>query len=475
VTPLSHDTSPTPAQYTVKFDETGSVLVEGPGVERRSQIHTFFNDLGISLAFGALLPPHLADLLDITVAVYVADRLCPRRPRGAPRAHLDELWQRRLTVRLPLRGAAEWSPARRTKLEALLGFLTDDEWTFKFTNERRELRSSETQASFLPDVPKGDVSAALLSGGLDSLAGVVNELVKHPERTIIAFSARTNHRIGIYQRKQVRRLTELFGQRLRHVPVELRIEDREPHAYDREDPSQRTRGFVFQIFGAVTAVVAGSRVLHVYENGIGAINLPYSLAQLGAQATRATHPITVGLVSDLLSDVIGEPFRVTLPHQFTTKAEMCAVLHQTDIRSLIELTISCDKFPQRVAGRPQCGICPSCLLTRQSLLAAGLRLPEESGRFRHDIYTISGPGAVARMYDYRVMSAQAGALVIACASGDPWAALVRRYPILFDVAADHIARTRQDLRPDVVALYARYSVEWQQFGACVRESIGMAA
>lgn len=475
MTRIPRQVAPVAGQYTVTFDETGSVLVEGPGVERRSQIRTFVNDLRISLTFGALLPSHLADLLDITVAVYVADRLCPRRPRGMGRTELDELWQRRLTVRLPLRCADEWSINRRAKLEALLGFLTDDEWKLQFADEKRELRLSETQASSLPDIPEGDVSAALLSGGLDSLAGIVSELSNYPERTIIAFSARTNDRIGIYQRKQVRRLLDVFGPRLRHVPVELRIEDREPHAYDREDPSQRTRGFVFQIFGAVTAAVAGVRVLHVYENGIGAINLPYSLAQLGAQATRATHPITVGLSSDLLSDVIGEPFQVKLPHQFATKAEMCSVFHNTDFTDLIELTISCDKFPQRVAGKPQCGICPSCLLTRQSLLAAGLRSVDQSARFRHDVYTISGPKALARMYDYRVMSAQASTLAIAGTGEDPWAALVMRYPMLFDIHADHFARTGRDLRSDVVALYARYAVEWQQFRFCVEQPVAAAA
>ena len=119
---------PTPGEYTICFSETGNAAVHGSGVNRHGYVNTIVDDLGISMAFGKLLPAHLADLLDLAASAYVADRLCVRRPRDRKRSELDELWQRRLTVRVPLRDPDAWSGERRNKLEALLGFLTDDLW-----------------------------------------------------------------------------------------------------------------------------------------------------------------------------------------------------------------------------------------------------------------------------------------------------------------------------------------------------------
>jgi len=460
---------PAAGAYSVAFTEAGEVTVRGPGVERCTDVRMTVDDQGISLAFGRLLPRNLADLLDIAVAAYVADRLCVRRTRTAAPSQADELWQRHMTIRLPLRDPDAWSPELRRRVEALLAFLTDDVWSLEFTKERAKLRISETQGSLFSDIPTGDVTSSLLSGGLDSLVGLTNELVLYPERTVVAFSARTNRRIGKYQRQQVEALRSHFGTRLRHIQVAITLKDRSHGAYDREEPSQRTRGFVFQVFGAVTAAVAEIQRLHVYENGVGALNLPYSAAQLGAQATRATNPITVDRASDLLSAVTGQPFCISLPHQFDTKAEMCSILRDPRFRALIPMTISCDNFPQRLASRPQCGVCPSCLFSRQSLFSAGLRDADPSGRFRHDVYALDA-SSPDRSYHLRVMTSQAGMFSTLVDEAVPWLALVRRFPILHDIARSHILRNRVDPSSDIVALLKRYSNEWLAFWYAINRS-----
>lgn len=459
---------PTPGEYTVTFSEAGVATVEGPRVRRETAVSLSVDDLEISLAFGTTLPSHLADLVDVAVAVYVADRLCARRARSAEPSDADELWQRRMLIRLPLRNSAAWSPERRRRVESLLGFLTDDDWTLEFTQERPKLRPSEAQGSLFPDIPTGDVTSGLLSGGLDSLAGLTTELAACPSRTVIAFSARTNRRIGAYQRIQIRQLTSRFGPRVLHVPATIRLKDRTRGAYDREEPSQRTRGFVFQVFGAVTAAVAGVDSLHVYENGVGALNLPYSASQLGAQATRATNPITIAVASELLGEIVGREFRVRLPHQFTTKAELCSVFRDPHLRDLIALTISCDNFPQRIAGKPQCGVCPSCLLSRQSLFSAGLRDADPSDRFRHDVYRLHGSSWVEHGYHLRVMTTQAAALAAAIHTENPWHALVRQYPILLEIAQRVCSTPASEPSSAIPSLLGRYSNDWLEFWKAVR-------
>lgn len=466
---------PKPAEYIVTFSESGLATVRGPGVRWQTDVSMSVEDSGISLAFGTTLPSHLADLLDIAVAAYVADRLCARQMRTAPRQHSDGLWQRRITLRLPLRDPAAWSPQRCHRVETLLGFLTDDAWSLEFTAERPKLRLSEMQGSLFEDFPGGDATSGLLSGGLDSLAGLTAELAANPGREIVAFSAQTNRRIGTYQRDQVQALRSRFGGRLKHIQVMIRLKDRTRGAYDREEPSQRTRGFVFQLLGAVTAAIAGINSLHVYENGIGALNLPYSASQLGAQATRATNPITVRMASDLVSDVIGKSFRVRLPHQFATKAEMCAVFKDPCLRDLVPMTISCDNFPQRVPETPQCGICPSCLFTRQSLFSAGLRTADPSKRFRHDVYEMDAQAWKKRSYHLRVMTMQAAALTNAIRERDPWFALTYRYPILTHIAHQVDATETPRVSEALVSLLGRYSTEWLGFWSAVRSTQRVSA
>jgi|SRR5579863_579301 len=458
-----------PGEYTVTFTSSGQATVRGPGITRQTEVRMLVEDQGISLAFGTTLPPHLADLLDIAVAAYVADRLCVRRPRSARGLQSDQLWQRRITLRLPLRNPGFWSSERCHRVAMLLGFITDDTWTLEFTQGRPRHRLSETQGSLFPDVPVGDVTSCLLSGGLDSMAGLTAELVGHPSRTIVAFSARTNRRIGAYQRDQVQALTSRFGARLRHIPATIRLKDRVRGAYDREEPSQRTRGFVFQIFGAVTAALGGIDSLHVYENGVGALNLPYSASQLGAQATRATNPLTIALASDLVSGVISQPFRVCLPHRFDTKAEMVSVFRDAGLRDLIQLTISCDNFPQRFPRTPQCGLCPSCLLSRQSLYSAGLRDADPSFRFRHNVYDMEDEHWTEHSYHLRVMTMQAATLNVDMQTPAPWATLIYRYPLLHGVAEEIPAPdVTPDLRDNTMALLKRYSNEWLAFWTTVR-------
>lgn len=459
---------PTPGEYVVTFSESGRATVRGPGVTRQIDVSMSVEDQGIALAFGATLPPHLADLLDIAVAAYVADRLCVRRARSERRPNADELWQRRITIRLPLRDSEIWTSERRRRIEALLGFLTDDAWTLEFTPERPNRRLSETQGSLFQEIPTGDATSCLLSGGLDSLAGLTSELVGYPDRTVVAFSARTNRRIGAYQRDQIYELSSRFGARVKHIPVTISLKDRKRGAYDREEPSQRTRGFVFQIFGAATAAIAGVASLHVYENGVGALNLPYSASQLGAQATRATNPITIGMASALVSEVLGQAFSVRLPHQFATKAEMCAVFHDPALHYLIRLSISCDNFPQRFPGRPQCGVCPSCLFSRQSLLSAGLRDADPSDRYRHDVYSFSDATWAERSYHLRIMTMQAATLSAAFQTSSPWSTLVRRYPLLAEIA-QYVSTSGVPNAPDAILhLLRRYTEEWLAFWNAVR-------
>lgn len=455
-----------PAAYDVVCTDRGEVSVVANDAAVTLTSRTYVNDLPIAEAFGDVVPPECADLVDVAVAVYVADRLCRRHPRHAPRA--EALWQRRMHVEVPVRDPERWSGAGLGgPLADLLGYLTDDVWAFTFVPRRgAAARPSESQRGLFPEPPPPPASAALFSGGLDSLAGLVARLAAHPAETTVLFCGRTNKRIGAPQRALLEAVAQAFPQRVRPVAVGFGLNGRRRGAFDQEETSQRTRGFVFQAFGAVTARMAGLDRLDVYENGVGAINLPYTGAQLGSQATRATHPVTLRLMSALLTRVFGAPFAVALPYASMTKGELCEALRDIGLGHLARRSVSCDGYPQRSKRADQCGVCPSCLLRRQSLHHARLLDHDPSSLYVHDVYDASAPDAHERRFSLRAMGGQAHHLRRALASVRPWEALAARYPEL-EEAADALEGPDGGaaVREALIALYRRYCEEWGAFAA----------
>jgi hypothetical protein len=112
--------------------------------------------------------------------------------------------------------------------------------------------------------------------------------------------------------------------------------------------------------------------LACYENGTGALNLPITRAQLGAQNARSAHPVALTAIGDLIELVTGKEFKVRLPFLFWTKAEMCENLPRGELGGVVALTVSCDGFPGRRKGSPHCGKCTSCVLRRHALHVGGL-------------------------------------------------------------------------------------------------------
>jgi hypothetical protein len=454
-----------PASYAVLCTERGEVSVVANGAVATLTSRTYINDLPIAEAFGDVVPAECADLVDVAIAVYVADRLCRRHPRTAPRA--EPLWQRRMHVEVPMREPERWRDGLGGPLARLLSFLTDDVWTFTFVpRSGASARPSESQRSLFLEPPPSPASAALFSGGLDSLAGLVARLVEHPAETVILFCGRTNKRIGSPQRVLLEELARTFPQRVHPISVGFGMNGRRRGAFDREETSQRTRGFVFQAFGAVTARMAGLDRLDVYENGVGAINLGYTDAQLGSQATRATHPATLQLMSTFLAGVFGAPFAVALPYAFVTKGELCNAMREAGLGRLARRSVSCDGFPQRSKLGDQCGVCPSCLLRRQSLHYARLVDDDPTSLYIHDVYDASAPNSYERRFALRAMGGQVHHLRRALASEHPWEALAARYPDL-EQAADALSGSDGGaaVREALVALYRRYCAEWGAFSA----------
>ncbi len=454
-------TSPA-AAYHIAFAADGCAHVEGDNTSAKLDQRYFIGDRVIAHAFSARIPAMLADLVDVALAVYLGDRLVPRRPRDADRYHLH--WNRRLRLTIPVRDPGRWrAPALQARLRAVLAILTEDDWAFDFVPKTGPGRPAELQEYLFAARPDGPITAALFSGGLDSFAGLCHQLAARPGDHFVLFCGGTNRRALGMQRALTAALPLTTGRSITSMIVPFGLRRRGPRGYDGDERTQRARGFVFQCLGAATALQAGVRDLAIYEPGIGALNLPYTAAQLGAQSTRATDPRVLAAMGDFISAAVGRPFHLRLPFFGLTKAELCASVREVGLAGHIRDTFSCDGFPQRVAGRPQCGICTSCLLRRQALHVAGLADYDSWEGYRTNVFGTE-PVASARLHAWRAMHDQVAVLRLALADPDPWHGLCFAFPQLLEVAAclTEPGPARTALTRRIVALYRRYCDEWRE-------------
>jgi 7-cyano-7-deazaguanine synthase in queuosine biosynthesis len=379
------------------------------------------------------LPRAAADLLEIAAMAYAADRLVPRPSER--KCSDGSGWGRQLWLQIPVRDPDLWSSVA-ARLTSLLSWLTDDEWTVEFSQLAEGTGPLDNRLGFLFDtVPRGS-TLALCSGGLDSALGLAHDL-KNLDAVVV--SVYTNNRMKAAQRQVVRALVDTASNSC--VQLQYCISLREP---EREN-SQRTRGLLFLATGIATAWALGQDRLRVFENGIGAINLPYLRSQEGPQATRSMHPRTLQMAEDLASAVSGQPFQVEAPYLLLTKAEAVRAVPEISA-PVIAATVSCDTaFANRMPGRAQCGVCTSCLLRRQSLVAGGRADADKLTSYR-----CSSPAGASTL---AAMIWQLERLRDCLNTTDQWQSIVSEFPPIMDV--ESIAPAQ------LTRLYGAYVREWE--------------
>ncbi|MBL8190840.1 MAG: 7-cyano-7-deazaguanine synthase [Acidobacteria bacterium] len=451
-----------PNEYEFDFSRGDQVLAQSQVSEIAASLGRYFvADLRIARAFYRGLEPLFADWIDVALFIYLADRLSPRRRRTS--RHFSLQWGRCLQLKIPVHHPEVWSrPEIYESLRRLLYFFTEDDWHIEFIQNHKIPRPSESQKSLLPIWKPNPVRVALYSGGLDSFAGTAQQITELPEHQFVLVSGVTNTRQGEAQRAQIKAINKDARRPAIHIPVDYGLRQ----GIEREERSQRSRGFLFMTLGAVTAVTAGANELYIYENGIGAINLPYDGSQVGTSSTRAVNPIALLRMAKFVTALTGIPFRIENPFLFQTKAEMCRHSKVKRLSEQIKLTFSCDGFPIRKKNQPQCGVCTSCLLRRLSLEGAGLS-NHDSG-YLHDLSSEQVFIGRKQLDLLWVMDWQAQRLGAALSSSEPWQAFRQEFPALIDVVSE-VCKTnesrREEMRSALLRLYSQYVSEWNSFSA----------
>lgn len=435
--------------------------------------HYWVDGQRLSRAFCRALPSSLADLLDVVMAAYAADRRSRRDFKGTAAG------QRHIIVRVAVREPRLWTNwDAGDRLRDLLHWLTEDEWCFEFSTRRAPPLSAEVDSFLFELRPEPPVAVSLFSGGLDSLAGLAARAQKSSGGSHVLVSGYTHSRLAHQQRLQVDLIRSpwmrdglLAGPAgVRHVAVPFGI--RKPLGH-REEKGQRTRALVFLTLGVATALQAGADTLWIYENGVGALNLPLNETQLGIDNYRGVHPRSLMLAEEFFSLVLEQPVHIRNPFLFTTKAQMCKALTDSAFADAVSHTVSCDGFPQRVRNEPsQCGHCTSCILRRQSLQASGLERYDRG--YRYDVLRPQPKLSKGHLYDLEAMRGQVHKISRCLASADPWLSLCISFPELARTHAELASREGSGspaaIADRFVALYESYVWEWGWFVEALRQA-----
>lgn len=452
---------------TYEFDFGGGISAEGTFWRREQngepqlweQLHYCLDDSGLVAGLGVRHSDTSADLVDIGVAVYYADRCSPREGVTGQRDSGDR-WRRHIKIAIPVRRLDVWAaPETMDKLQDLLWRLTDDEWEINVTQRLTDVRAAEGQLhAFAPSLQHPAV--ILFSGGLDSLAGLVDFLGRVEFGTLIPITVVTHSHIEAAASNVLRhiRTTEGIGTRDTRW-VRCKTHRRRKAQHDKKEPSQRARAFLFLAVAIATATSIGSDRVFVCENGPGAISLPMTVDHYGARATKAMHPRTLSEFSQLASRVFNRSIQIDNLGLWKTKGELCANSWLDPFADAAALTVSCDRATYHLA----CGKCSSCIVRRMAV--AAVPFASDFTEYRFDLTSRSANWSSENTGHLVAMRTQYEKLTRSLGSHAEFADLRAAFSELSEVTreAQYLGLTSTEIEARVLRLYQRYASEFQTF------------
>ena len=333
----------------------------------------------ISRTMLANLPDLLIDLLEIAAYVYCADQ---RLDRGTDKlSNFGENWRRSLTFSIPVRQLQVWQDSEvRDALIETLGFLSDDTYSFNFWQATAPVQAKELYFHDLIDPDDEHDGVALFSGGVDSFAGAVTDLVANCRSLTLVghFSSTKVRNVQDHLIAELKRRGH--EKRLSFIPVSVSNENVTAREY-----TQRTRSFLFACLGLVVARMSGKDTFSFYENGVVSINLPLAGDVIGGRATRTTHPKVLRGLEELFSLLLCREIRIQTPLQWMTKKEVTQLIEARGMVDLLSATASCTRPRTWNRKQKHCGLCSQCIDRRFGILAAGLGAYEAPDLYMNDL------------------------------------------------------------------------------------------
>ena len=353
--------------YTLVIDKLASTSEKFPVVSINDHDGNSMGTLDVqATAFGLKrLPSRVAaDFLLIAATVYSLDKIVLR-------SDASNAWTRVFDVNIPVGNTGLWTSAS-SNLNDCVSFLTGDTWTFHFVEAKRQLLGSSTIGRVIPKTAEiGAVS--LFSGGMDSLAGVIDWLETHPSRGLLLAGHHDGQMSGPFgdQKNILPTLRKIYPGRIAHSLVRV--------GNTGESPEITLRGRSLLFIAIAVCVASGygfEGPLILPENGTIALNVPLSPSRRGSCSTRTAHPFYLALLERVLANV-GLNYSIENPLMMKTKGEVARTcVNQPLFKQLVASSVSCAKRGHKRTWTNKhvksCGRCMPCIYRRAALHSAGL-------------------------------------------------------------------------------------------------------
>lgn len=324
------------------------------------------------------LPDHVIDLIEIAALVYAVDSSVSRG--GLVDQQMGAQWHRRFNIEMAVRCPELWSRADvKRDLEETLMFLSDDRFRFTFIKNDAAPNSSKWFNFGEDNVWQAD-SIVMFSGGLDSFAGVLEEIIERRNRVALV-SHNSSTKIEKVQKNLQREIGKKLGRKMfKHIPIKIQLA-----GGTLKEGTHRTRSFLFAVLGTAIAFAFGKKRVRFYENGVVSLNLSPVANAVGTRATRTTHPQTLRRFSNLFSKIFDEPYRIVNPFFWRTKKEIVETISKLEFADTIALTRSCADVHNSTIQHPHCGRCSQCIDRRFAMLAAELEQHDPAEAYKVDL------------------------------------------------------------------------------------------
>lgn len=289
----------------------------------------------------------ILDLLDIFAIIYIYDIRTIRKKK------------RRINVEVPVNNIHIWEKVK-TKINKLVNYVTNDvdRWTINFTKYNK---TKKIKKPILFN--KGEIFSqkkiALFSGGLDSFAGICNDIKDIPTKLFLPGFKINNHEYH----SQKKLYNDFFHKVDSSINYDIFSLD-----FKKVEPTQRTRSLLFFALGITVAYSLDITELLLYENGIMSLNPEINYSRY---TTKTTHPITINYMNNILLKA-NINIKISHPFLFKTKGQMINLIPSKYLKYIKE-TMTCGKSRQDQrfdTSKKQCGACVPCVLRKISMTYA---------------------------------------------------------------------------------------------------------
>jgi len=328
----------------------------------------------------------ILDLLELSAFVYAVDRYTFRGSKEAIEYHS---WGRNFDFHIKVRDYDFWEDKSvQYLLQDCLQFMTgDSSYHFTFypghstepTNMFDKVHSSIGDLINKRDICK--ISIIPFSGGLDSLAGVLEVLEKSNHKVMLV-SHQSSPGIKKTQEALWRKLDTLYRGRIGFYPFQCHLSK-----YRAKEESQRTRSFLFCSIAFSIAQAYKLESFSIYENGVTSINLPRRQDSMNARTSRTTHPQVVYKLQQLFSLIDGSDFSINTPFINRTKKDIFEVFYKYNRSELISSAVSCSQTRNSSGLGTHCGKCFQCIERRIASFASNLTQFDHQGLYSTEIFS----------------------------------------------------------------------------------------